>query len=93
MKHTWNDLKTLSLNEPMLTGLMHCTQLGYTVEEALIECLYWYATALQSARAQLVDAEAMRPRIYYLEMPNVCAAPMLLAAQEPVSEGEDGRLG
>lgn len=66
--HTWNDLLELARREPALREfiMLHVTG-RLTQEQALIEAVYWYAQALRSTRAQLVDAIALQPRIYVLD--------------------------
>jgi hypothetical protein len=48
-----------------------------TRDEAFLQGLYSYSLALSSCRTQLMDAEARRPRVYYLSGGNldVCSPP------------------
>jgi hypothetical protein len=68
MIHTWDDIRRLAYEEPALHQYLTLVERGdLTRQQAMTEALFWYVQALQSCRAQLLDAEARRPRIYYLD--------------------------
>ena len=52
----------------MIHRLCTLVEMGeLTQHQAACEGLFWYVQALQSCRAQLVEAESMRPRVYCLD--------------------------
>lgn len=62
MTHTWRDIEELACTEAALYQLFTLAQRDHwTSKQFLIEALYWYVTALQSSRAQLVEAINVRP--------------------------------
>jgi len=92
---TFRQLIVHAETDAIMATVLAMIRRGYmTREDAYEEGLNTYAHLVQSLRAQLLDAESRRPRVYVLKGdPDVRLTPRFLAARESLGEGEDGRLG
>jgi len=70
MTHSWRDLEELAIEEPGLRRFFDLAQRDHwTSKQMLKEALWWYVKALQSCRAQLLEAKSTQRNGYYLNDP------------------------
>lgn len=68
----WQELDALAATDALAAATVECYRHDFApTPEILLRSILAYAKTTEVLRKMLVDAESRRPRVYYLEGPNV----------------------